>query len=189
MLFPSFSVFSASLLFLASTTSAMPLEKRAAADDIIQDVKNIDAGVKVLTAHTTAYQGGSVPSTLYQGTPILVDALAIHLANRKGYVDALAAPKISAPDSTRILAAVGTTVVIDIPAGIEVLKSKKTAFQKSGLVPVILASLKLLINDHDTFSAALLQKLTLDPISAIAANAGVAIIHTSIQSGIDYYSM
>lgn len=188
MHFFNFSTISSSLLLVTHMASAIPLDRRATANDVSQDVRNIDAGVRALTAHTAAYKGGSVPSTLVQGTPILVDAATIHIANRKGFVDALAAPKFSTPDSQKILATVGTTVTISIPAGIEVLKSKKAAFQQSGLVPIILASLNLLLNDHDTFSAAVLQKLTLDPVGTAAAKAGIALIHNSIASGIQYYS-
>jgi hypothetical protein len=70
-----------------------------------------------------------------------------------------------------------------------VLISKKPEFEKSGLTPVVLGSLKLLLNDHDTFSAAVTAKSYKDNAQLTAeGEAVVAKIHDAIQNGIDVYS-
>lgn len=114
---------------------------------------------------------------------------AIHLANRKGFVDANLAPQFNEEDTRRIFDTVVETVGVSIPDDVQVLISKKPNFEDSGLVPVVLASLKLLINDHDTFSEAVQAK-------AFKGNAElneegqevVDRIHDAIQNGIDVYS-
>jgi hypothetical protein len=70
-----------------------------------------------------------------------------------------------------------------------VLISKKPAFESSGLTPVVLASLKLLLNDHDTFSAAVTAKAYKDdPELTSEGGAVVAKIHNAIQGGINAYA-
>lgn len=71
----------------------------------------------------------------------------------------------------------------------QVLIKKKPEFQSSGLTPVVLASLKLLLNDHDTFSAAVTEKAYKgDPKLVAEGEAVVAKIHDAIQDGINVYS-
>jgi hypothetical protein len=72
---------------------------------------------------------------------------------------------------------------------VQVLIGKKPEFEKSGLTPVVLGSLKLLLNDHDTFSAAVTAKsYKEDPQLTAEGEAVVAKIHDAIQNGIDVYS-
>lgn len=78
---------------------------------------------------------------------------------------------------------------MSIPDDVQVLISKKPDFESSGLTPVVLASLKLLINDHDTFSAAVTAKAYKGDADLTAEGvAVVAKIHDAIQGGIDVYS-
>ena len=72
---------------------------------------------------------------------------------------------------------------MDIPASVDVLKSKYDVFESQK--DVILAGLKLLKNDHDTFSAVLISKITADKENGDAA---VAKIDDALQSAIDLYS-
>jgi hypothetical protein len=81
-------------------------------------------------------------------------------------------------------------VNISIPASIEHLKAKKGAFEEGSLTATVIASLELLLYDHDTFSAAVLAK-TNDGVGAEKlreAQDAVDRIHDAIQSGIEYYS-
>lgn len=74
---------------------------------------------------------------------------------------------------------------IDIPNSVDVLESKKPLFQASFQDPVILAGLQLLKYDHDTFSAALMNKTTGDQVQG---NAVVKKIDDALQNGIDFFS-
>lgn len=168
--------------------SGNPFSKRGTAQDVIADINAINSGVQTLTGDTAAFNGGNFLTGLVSGTPVLLDVVNIHLANRKGYLDATTAiGKYSASDSSAIVNTVSSTVAITIPNSVDVLKSKKAAFQSAGQVPVVLASLELLLNDHDTFSAAVLNDLTVDTATLAQANAGIAVIHNALENGIAYF--
>lgn len=80
-------------------------------------------------------------------------------------------------------------VNISIPTSIEHLKAKAPEFKKGGLTPTVVASLKLLLYDHDTFSAAVLAKIDRG-IGAEKERVGreaVRNIHDKIQSGIEFF--
>jgi hypothetical protein len=166
---------------LACTAAAAPLQSRdiITARTLISDIKGIDDGVNALTASIEAYNGGLIGEL-----PIGADIAAIHIANRKGYVDAnLRATPFNAEDSTAIVEYTASSVGVDIPASVNVLKAKYDVFENQKVV--ILAGLKLLKNDHDTFSAALVSKITADKENGYAA---VAVIDDALQSAIDLYS-
>lgn len=166
---------------LAWTAAAAPLGYRdlITAETIISDIKGIDEGVNALTASLEAYNGGLIAEL-----PIGADIAAIHIANRKGYVDAnLRATPFDADDSTAIVQYTASSVGVDIPASVDVLKSRYDVFESQK--DVIIAGLKLLKNDHDTFSAALISKITADKENGDAA---VAEIDDALQSAIDLYS-
>lgn len=183
-----FRLFSIGALLISTIpVSANPLSKRGTAQDVINDIYAIQAGVQTLTTDTTNFNSGSFLTGLVEGTPILLDVVNIHLANRKGYLDATTATKFSNSDSVSIVNVVTDTVVVSIPDGVNVLKSKKANFQQAGQVPIVIASLELLLNDHDTFSAAVVAKLTLDAADLAEANAGIATIHNALANGIAYF--
>lgn len=120
---------------------------------------------------------------------VLATVGAIHIANRKGFVDANLAPQFNEQDTRKIFDTVVDTVGVSIPDDVQVLIGKKPNFESSGLTPVVLASLKLLINDHDTFSAAVTAKAFKGDAGLVAeGEAVVAKIHDAIQGGIDAYS-
>jgi hypothetical protein len=99
------------------------------------------------------------------------------------------APQFNEADTRRIFDAVVDTVGVSIPDDVQILIKKKPAFESSGLTPVVLASLKLLLNDHDTFSAAVTAKsFKGDAELTVEGEAVVAKIHNAIQGGIDAYS-
>lgn len=173
---------------IVTSAAGFPLSKRGTAQDVIGDINAIESGVESLTTHVSSYNSGSLATSLVNGVPILVDVVDIHVSNRKGYVDATTASTFSASDSSAIVNTVSSTVAKSIPNSVDVLKSKKPAFQQAGLTPVIIASLELLLNDHDTFSAAVLSKLTADAATLAEANAGINRIHDALEDGIAYYS-
>jgi dihydroorotase-like cyclic amidohydrolase len=80
-------------------------------------------------------------------------------------------------------------VNISIPASLEHLKAKAGAFKEGGLTITVIASLKLLLFDHDSFSEAVLAKV--DPgigeEKTREGEAAVKNIHDSIQAGIVFF--
>lgn len=174
------------LLGITAISSALPsphVEERdlITYQTLISDIQGIDNGVNALTADLKKYEGA-----LLQELPIGADITAIHLANRKGFADAnLRATRFNETETKLIVDYTVQSVGVSIPNGVDVLKGKKPEFEEAGMVPVVLAGLKLLLNDHDTFSAALLSKAT---GSEAEGTAVVNKIHDSIQSGIDLYS-
>jgi len=164
-------------------TAAVILKRdpSAEAQTLISDVGNIDAGVLVLTKDVKAYQGG-----LLSSTPISVDIITIHLANRKGYADANLVEPFGPADSEAIVKYTTNTVAVDIPASVDATIAKKQQFVDAGIEDVVLAGIKLLKEDHDTFSAALENKLAADSLPAGAA--AVAVIDDALQHAIDVFS-
>jgi hypothetical protein len=166
---------------LACTAAAAPFQpgKLITAKTLISDITGIDNRVNALTKSIKAYNGGFVGKF-----PIAADIAAIHIANRKGYVDAnLRGEPFDSTDSTAIVEHTASSVGHDIPASVDLLKSKYNVFKDQKAA--ILAGLKLLKNDHDTFSAALGAKLTADQANGKAT---VAKIDDALQSAIDLYS-
>lgn len=61
----------ATWLLSASVATALAIHPRIiTADTIIQDVKNIDSGVKANRAATESYEGGNLLTSLIEGTPV-----------------------------------------------------------------------------------------------------------------------
>lgn len=173
------------LSVLAATTFSSAFARPAAAlapdaQTVTADVNAINAGVVNLNQNLEAYQGG-----LISQTPIAADFLEIEVANRKGYADANAAAPFTTTGSIALVNDVIATVGVTIPQSIQTLKEKKPLFEAAGEDGVIVSTLQILLYDHDTFSAAVGEKLTADQAAAVAV---VEEIHAAIQSGIDFYS-
>ncbi|ESZ89783.1 hypothetical protein SBOR_9834 [Sclerotinia borealis F-4128] len=113
----------------------------------------------------------------------IVDIATIHVGNRKGYFDANLATLANSDYSTYIVDFTFASYGVDVPASIEVLMSKKADSSVSDLTTVVLAGLKLLKNDHDTSSAAMVAKLATYVIPM--ANWMIAMIEDALPSGID----
>lgn len=78
---------------------------------------------------------------------------------------------------------------MSIPDATKHLKEKVAAFKEGALVPVVIASLALLLYDHDTFSAATLAKISprIAPEKTAEGADAVANIHNVIQDAIVFY--
>lgn len=187
---PVFAMLFAPILVLASVASAASLSKRIVTPDVlIQDITNIHNGVLANQQASAAYQGGNLVTSLVEGTPVLVTVGAIHVANRKGYLDANLSPSINEPDTIRIFQYTVDTVGVSIPSAVQTLKGKMEQFESSGMGSIVVGSLKLLLNDHDTFSAALTAKAYMANETLTAQGVKVVKdIHDAIQSGIDAFS-
>lgn len=177
-------------LQLASVSASVTSRRQLiTADTLIQDISNINQGVLANQQATENFQGGNVATTLVEGTPVIATVGAIHVANRKGYADANLSGPINEPDTKRIVDYTVASVGNSIPSAVNTIVSKKQQFVASGQQQVVLASLKLLLNDHDTFSQALLAKTySGNPDINAEANGVVAKIHNAIQGGINSYS-
>ena len=77
-----------------------------------------------------------------------------------------------------------------IPAAALHLKEKLPAFKEGLLIPVVIASMTLLLSDHDTFSAATLAKVNsgVGEAKFQEGTDGVANIHNAIQDAILFYT-
>lgn len=178
-------------LFTLTNALSFGFTKRQliSADTLYQDITNINNAVLANQAATAAFNGGNIVTTLIEGTPVLASVAAIHVVNRKGFADANLSGPIDEADTQRIVDHTVDTVGNSIPAAVSLLVSKKQQFVASGQQQVTLASLQLLLNDHDTFSAALLAKAYSGNAALNAeANGVVAKIHNAIQGGINAYS-
>lgn len=184
------------LLIFVSAAAALPAATNHKRDDatelatatLVQDVDNINTGVVALSSGISAFPGTNLVTTLVSGIEVFGAVAAIHLANRKGYVDALASPTLDSTESARVVDEVVNTVGNTIPDSVSLLETKKQALTDAGLDGVVVASLKLLLNDHDTFSAAVESKFQGTPDVEAEGVAVVAKIHDAIQGGIDDFS-
>ncbi|GAB7363569.1 hypothetical protein MBLNU230_g3836t1 [Neophaeotheca triangularis] len=127
------------------------------AEQVFNDITGIDTAVRALTAQTEAYNGG-----ILQSKPVFTAAIDIHDINRQGFADAKASKRFTSEESKRIVQNVQDTVGVSIPAGLEVLKGKKDLFDEAELSSLVFSSINLLKYDHETFSAAVGAKLSLD---------------------------
>lgn len=171
------------LLAGLAIASPAPAQKRdlITADLIVSNVEGINDGVKSLQSHVAAYDGSPLSEV-----PFVGDFLEITIANRAGYTNANLKPAaFNATDSERIVQYVIDTVGITIPAAVQETVAKKSLFEQGESSGLIVGSLQVLLYEHDTFSAALQQKISADQVQAQGV---VDKIHSAIQSGIDAFS-
>jgi len=140
-----------------------------------------DAAVRKLTAALNSYNGG-----ILQSQPVFDATIAVHEINRQGFVDATASSSFSSSDSKRIVDHTNLSVGKSIPASVKVLESKKPLFDQAELSSLIEATILLLKNDHETFSAAVGMKLTVDEAPDGLAAAGK--IDAVLQEASVYYA-
>lgn len=166
---------------IASPVSLETRDELITAQTLIGDISNINVGVESLRKHVAAFDGSPLTEA-----PLLGDFTAIHLANRKGFADAnLRQAKFNATESRDIVQFTIDSVGNSIPAAVRETVAKKPEFEKTGQNPIVIGTFKLLLDDHDTFSAALVEKISAD---FVRAQAVIDKIHDAIQSGIDAFS-
>jgi hypothetical protein len=155
----------------------------ASVDDVYNDITVLDQDVQALTSMVRGYQGGLIA----QG-PLLLQLTKVHIATRKGGYDASTLPTtpLSENDALRLIEHVNTTLSVDNPIAVDVLKSKKSLFEASGTVPFIKAGLQILLDDHLYFSNEVLERAPQDLIAE--ANQVVDVISNALQGGIAAFS-
>lgn len=209
-----------SLPSLTLSASLPPRQLLPTGQTIKQDVLNIHNAVLALDVTIESFFGTPLPTSLIEGTPVLLGVVEIHKVNRVGFYHALGAVPFSEEDSVDVIDAVVDTgsflpfppashqtlssyqqsictwiltsvdkVNISISGSIEHLKAKAPAFKEGGLTITVIASLKLLLYDHDTFSAATSAKMNpgIDAGKASEGNEAVENIHDVIEGGIQFF--
>jgi hypothetical protein len=68
-----------------------------------QDVINIHNAVLELDATIQSFQGTPLPTSLIEGTPVLLGVANIHIVNRAGFRHALAATPFTVEDSVDVI--------------------------------------------------------------------------------------
>jgi Hydrophobic surface binding protein A len=176
MLFKSIFLFASTAFAAAISTPTIT------ADDVLTDLRALDASINTLNKAMGNYSGG-----VLEAAPILAGLARVHRANRKAFNDGSAASTVAAVDGQKIISYVSNPIAIDIPNTVATTKAKKALFKKSGLTSSIVAGMKLLEKDHDSLSSVLSSRL---PNKALVAQANVPVklIHESIQGAIDFFS-
>ncbi len=90
--------------------------------------------------------------------PILAGMIDAHLANREGYYDALTIELLSVADSFAIVQQINSTLIVDIPATVEVMVAKKKLFDEAGRMQDMLEGLGFLRSDHEVCEFLLLYQ-------------------------------
>jgi hypothetical protein len=76
---------------------------------VVQDIININNAVLELDATVRAYDGSPFPTSLVDGTPVLLGVTKIHEVNRAGFRHALAALPFSVAGSNDVITTVTDT--------------------------------------------------------------------------------
>jgi hypothetical protein len=216
-MYPSISLLTLLSLPHIIPALTLPHSLLATSQTIIQDILNIHAAVLALDETVQAYDGSPFPTSLVAGTPVLLGVARIHEVNRAGFRHAVVAAPFSVGESADVISTVTETGMcvflpacllgfsLDVKSGVEVLiggvvnksipaatrrlEAKVGVFKEGLLVPVVVASLALLLADHDTFSAATLAKVSpwVGEAKIREGKDGVANIHDAIQYAILLY--
>jgi hypothetical protein len=88
---------------------ALPQAVLPTGQTVVQDIINIHNAVLELDATVQAYNGSPFPTSLVDGTPVLLGVAKIHEVNRAGFRHALAALPFTVPDSNDVISTVTNT--------------------------------------------------------------------------------
>jgi hypothetical protein len=103
------------LLPTLALSTTLPRQILPTGQTIKQDVLNIHSAVLALDATIQSFQGTPLPTSLIEGTPVLLGVANIHLVNRAGYLHALAAAPFSVEDSAQVIDTVVNTGIAPLP--------------------------------------------------------------------------
>lgn len=164
------------LPLVASASQYIPEAIRPNGATIVSDLLSVDKSVQSLTKRVLSYEGGSLVSSILEGAPVLYDAAAIQVTNRKAWVDAKAAEPFTVEEATLIVDTVGKTLAIHIPEAIDAMIAKKDEFVKAKLGRVVSATMESLKSNHETLSGAILEKA--QSLGAVQASQGAKSVKT-----------
>lgn len=156
------------LLAPLAVSSTLHIRQSAGAQQILQSITNIDTAVQGLITALNGYTGG-----VNQSLPVFGASLEIHRVNREGYEANMAVPgPLTSSESQMVDQRVNDTVGVSIPAATQILEDKKPLFDAAALSSLMPAVINLLKYDHETFSAVVGEKLSLDGLPGGLAGAG-----------------
>jgi hypothetical protein len=90
-------------------TLAVPQALLPTGQTVKQDIINIHNAVLALDATVQSYNGAPFPTSLVDGTPVLLGVAKIHEVNRAGFRHAVAALPFSVQDSDDVITTVTDT--------------------------------------------------------------------------------
>lgn len=96
-------------LFSLVSSVAIPQSILPTGQTVKQDIINIHNAVLELDATVQAYDGSPFPTSLVDGTPVLLGVAKIHTVNRAGFRHALAALPFTVADSNDVITTVTDT--------------------------------------------------------------------------------
>ena len=94
---------------IATPITPAPRQILPTGQTVKQDIINIHNAVLALDATVQAYTGSPFPTSLVEGTPVLLGVAEIHRVNRAGFRHALAALPFTVQDSNDVIDAVVDT--------------------------------------------------------------------------------
>ncbi|EDU48190.1 cell wall galactomannoprotein [Pyrenophora tritici-repentis] len=180
------------ILFLPALALCMPqLLIRPTAESVIESVVNIHNAVVEQDGILQEYTGGFTPTAIVEDVKTLAGFAKIHSANRQGFRRATFAAQFSVEETVKFIDTVVATVNISIPISTQHLRAKKQVYKENGSRSVVVATLALLLYDHDTFTVAAGKNFNpgtpWDKLNQ--ANDAANNIHGVIQSALLYYSL
>jgi hypothetical protein len=94
---------------LTLCTTLPPRQLLPTGQTVKQDVINIHNAVLALDETVKSFNGAPLPTSLIEGTPVLLGVANIHIVNRAGFRHALAATPFSVEDSDDVIDTVVNT--------------------------------------------------------------------------------
>jgi hypothetical protein len=94
---------------LTLCTALPPRQLLPTGQTVKQDVINIHNAVLALDETVESFNGAPLPTSLIEGTPVLLGVAKIHIVNRAGFRHALAATPFGVEDSVDVIDAVVET--------------------------------------------------------------------------------
>lgn len=149
---------------------------------VINDIINLNAAVVDLTAATQAYQGG-----LLSAVSPAISFVVVEARLTLGVTDSGLLPSsISDSDTQDLIDTVASTLAINNPKAVSVLKSKKALFDASGQSPTVELGLQALLAGHLTFENNILQRCPADKVQGVQNVADI--ITRALQDGINTFA-
>ncbi|EPE28470.1 hypothetical protein GLAREA_09591 [Glarea lozoyensis ATCC 20868] len=149
---------------------------------VLRDLSKLDQAVMRLTFKINDKEGS------FKKVKPIVDAFrAVDKANRRAIEDVQTVSETIDIDSSQKIASLLTKdVAVDVRRAVKAVMKKKTKFEAVEARDLVLNALKRMKNDHDNFSAKLMEKM--DNSTLVDGNAAVASISKALDEGIERFS-
>lgn len=122
---------------------------------VLQDITNIDTGVRRLIRQTSAYDGGII-----EVAPQLATLGAIYAALATGVAHSGSLPKsLTAIEADLIIKHVNNTLTIDNPIAVDTTISKKPQYEDAHVAWALGPSFEALLAGHSQFTINILNRI------------------------------